>query len=622
MEFLAECRDYIQRAEASLLALETDPENDEEINAVFRAFHTIKGNSAFMNIAPVNELAHHAESLLSRIRDKEIRFSGKYANLALQTTDTLSVLLRSAEESLAGAHVTKPEQLDTLLALLANPEADTGADQDDADSEATLRLGDILVGVGFAEREEIEQAAADQGDDLLGETLVRSGIASPRQVAKALRTQQRMASADTAGESVVRVRTDRLDSLIDMVGELVIAHSMVAQDETVLSDVFHTLQKKVGHTGKLVKELQDLSMSMRMVPLKATFQKMTRLVRDVSRKSDKQVSLLTEGEETEIDRNMVDVLADPLVHMVRNAVDHGIEPPEVRERLGKPRVGTIRLSAFHAEGNVVVRIEDDGRGLDQAKLLEKAVARGLITPDAVLSESEVFGLIFRPGFSTADVVTDVSGRGVGMDVVRRNVESLGGHIDVRSQTGKNSVFSLHVPLTLAVTDGMLVKVGEQRYIIPTVNISMSFRPQPADLSTIANRGEMVFFHAQLLPILRLHRLFDVTGAIQDSVEGVLVIVEDAGTFSALLVDGDLGATTGRRKASWRGHRQSRGNRRRRHPRRRSRRAYPRYGRSYLPGPSCTARPARRGGGARRSEVIHSMLHSRPPHFTDIGGSTS
>jgi two-component system chemotaxis sensor kinase CheA len=336
------------------------------------------------------------------------------------------------------------------------------------------------------------------------------------------------------------VRTDRLDRLVDMVGELVIAQSMLSQDNTVHQPMHHNLLRKVTHAGKIVRELQDLAMSMRMVPLKGVFQKMARLVRDLAHKSGKTVEFISEGEETEIDRNMVDVLSDPLVHMIRNAIDHGIEPPEVRAARGKPVTGRIRLSAYHSSGNVVIELQDDGKGLNREKIIEKAITRGMIESDKNLTDNEAFQLIFLPGFSTCDQVTEISGRGVGMDVVRKGVEALHGRIDLSSEAGIGCTFFVRLPLTLAITDGMLVKVGGERYIIPTINIYLSFRPEPSALWTVSGKGEMVMLRDELMPIFRLHSLFGIKNAIMDPSAGLLVVIGEGKQRCALLVDELLG----------------------------------------------------------------------------------
>jgi two-component system chemotaxis sensor kinase CheA len=355
-------------------------------------------------------------------------------------------------------------------------------------------------------------------------------------VGQALRKQRSMAGSESVTETSVRVRTDRLDRLIEMVGELVIGHSMVAQDETVTSGSYLELQRKVNHTDKIVRQVQDLSMSMRMVQLKPTIGKIARLVRDLARRRETTINFIPIGEDTEIDRNMVDLINDPLVHLVRNAVDHGIEPPQERERNGKPKEGMLILKAYHSGGNIVVEISDDGRGLDRNKIIEKAISKGLIQPDQNMSDTEIVNLIFFPGFSTADKVTDISGRGVGLDVVKKAVETLRGRVDVSSEIGKGCTFSVRLPLTMAITDGMLVNVGNQRYILPTVNIDMSFRPNAEALSTIIGRGEVVVFKGKVLPIFRLHRLFNIKNAVEDPTRGLLIIIGEGNQRCALLVD--------------------------------------------------------------------------------------
>ncbi|GIX47029.1 MAG: hypothetical protein KatS3mg131_1240 [Candidatus Tectimicrobiota bacterium] len=553
-DFLVECREYIEQAEAALLALETDPEDPEALNTVFRAFHTIKGTAAFLGLQLVSELAHRAETLLSRMRDGEIRCTGGYADLALQAVDMLKALAQALQSALAGASASLPAGLEALLDLLAHPEA-AGISEEETSPPPSLpdlvprageqktravpRLGDILVAQQKVPRETVEQAVAQQGQEPLGVTLTRSGAAQLCDVAHALRLQRRLLQ-DGQQSATVRVRTDRLDRLIDMVGELVIAHSMVAQDHVVIHGKHHELLKKVAHVGKIVRELQDLSMAMRMVPLKSTFQKMARVARDVATRQGKAVQFVTEGEETEIDRTMVDVLNDPLVHMVRNAVDHGLEPPEERQRLGKPRTGTVRLAAYHAGSSVVVELQDDGRGLCREKILEKALARGLIASAQGLADHEVFSLIFAPGFSTAERVTEVSGRGVGMDVVKRHIEALRGRIDIASEPGRGTTFTIRLPLTLAITDGMLVRIGTQRYILPTMSIAVSFRPEPSALRTVVGQGELVLLRGELLPLLRLHRLFAIPEAEPDPTRGLLVVIQVHERRYALLVDELLG----------------------------------------------------------------------------------
>jgi two-component system, chemotaxis family, sensor kinase CheA len=540
IEFITESKDLLESAEAALLSLETDPENMDSVNTVFRAFHTIKGTSGFLGLSPITEFAHRAESLLGRVRDREIRFGGIYADLALRSADIIKELIGGAQDLVSGKESALPASYGEVMNQLADPVAAAAKIQETA-SDSVPRLGDILVAQGTVQREQIELIASEKGSEPLGLSLVKKEGIPLESVAGALRLQRQMSSSSAmAAESSLRVRMDRLDRLVDMVGELVIAQSMLSQDKTVHQAINHDLLRKVAHAGKIVRELQDLAMSMRMVPLKGVFQKMARLVRDLAYKSGKTIEFIGEGEETEIDRNMVDVLSDPLVHMIRNAIDHGIEPPDARVAQGKPLTGCIRLSAYHSSGNVVIELQDDGKGLNREKIIEKAAARGLIESDKSLTDSEVYRLIFLPGFSTCDQVSEISGRGVGMDVVRKGVEALHGRIDLSSEAGKGTTFFVRLPLTLAITDGMLVRVGSEKYIIPTINIHLSFRPEPSSLWTVSGRGEMVMLRGDLMPIIRLYRLFNIENAISNPADGLLVVLGEGGQRCALLVDELLG----------------------------------------------------------------------------------
>jgi two-component system chemotaxis sensor kinase CheA len=543
-EFITESIDLIQNAEEALLSLENDPDDIEAVGKVFRAFHTVKGTSGFLELKLIAELGHHAETLLSRVREGEIRYSGGYADLSLQALDTIKGLVAAVQRALAGEPLHKPSGYDELLAVLKNPEA-AGVSERPGAIEPP-RVGDILVAAGKIDREQIRQAMDAHPDAKLGEALVRAQAVKLADVGQALRTQSGMRIAQQqVVDASVRVSTQRLDRLIDMVGELVIAHSMVAQDALVGSSENHGLAKKVSHTTKIVRELQDISMSMRMVPLKASFSKMARLARDVARKLGKNVNFLTDGEDTEIDRNLVDIVNDPLVHMVRNAVDHGIETPEERRAAGKPEQGTVKISAFHSAGSVVVEISDDGKGVDREAVIAKAKERGLISDapdfnDRSLSDREVFNLLFEPGFSTAKVVTDVSGRGVGMDVVKRNIESLRGSVEIRSEKAKGSVFRMSLPLTLAIIDGMVIRVARETYVIPTISIIRSVKPSVQDVSSVFQKGEMLLLQGNLIPLYRLARIYNLSGAKEDLKEAIVVVVEDEDRHAGLVIDELIG----------------------------------------------------------------------------------
>jgi two-component system chemotaxis sensor kinase CheA len=546
-DWAVESLEALTAAEAALLALETVPSDAESIGVVFRAFHTIKGTAAFLGLDAVVELAHHAESLLSQVRDGGLAFTPACADLALRAADQLHDLVKGVQRALCGQPLELPAHYAELIRALSAAEmmpAEVAAAPRPAPGPGEVRLGDILVEAGALEREAVEMIAAIQGDEPLGVALVKNGAARVSDVAKALRTQKRLTEARTseaeATDSSVRVRTDRLNQLMDLVGELVVAQSMLAQDATVAGGGHHELARKVQQANKLVRELQGLSTAMRMVPLKPTFQKLARLVRDTARKVGKQVEFQTEGEETELDRNMVAAIADPLVHMVRNAIDHGLEPPGERLAAGKPATGTVRLAAYHQGGSMVLELSDDGRGMNREKIAAKAVARGLIESANGLSDAEVYRLIFEPGFSTAEQVTDVSGRGVGMDVVKRNIEALRGRVDITAEPGRGCTFTMRFPLTLAITEGMLVRVGGERYVVPTVHIYQNLRPEPPMLATVAGKGEVLLLHGEVIPLVRLHRVFGVLQAEADPTRATLVVVGDGSGRVALLVDEILG----------------------------------------------------------------------------------
>jgi two-component system chemotaxis sensor kinase CheA len=348
------------------------------------------------------------------------------------------------------------------------------------------------------------------------------------------------ANTDSSGANTtdekIKVSTARLDDLINMAGELVIAQLMVGEEAAQSSTSQYELNRKIAHQGKIVRRLQELSMSMRMVPIAGVFQKMTRLVRDLAQKSGKQVNLITFGEETELDRNVVDKISDPLVHMIRNSADHGIESPQDRKNAGKDVIGQIKLRAFHQAGNIVIQIEDDGKGLDKERIRKKAIDAGLIGADQSLTDDQIYRLIFHAGLSTAEKITAVSGRGVGMDVVKKNIELLRGKIDIASTYGKGTIFTIRLPLTLATIDGQVVRVGQNRYLIPINSIVATFRPKVEQLSSVNGRGELVMVRGQLLPLIRMNKLFNIDQVDYDPTESLLIIVEDDGKRCSLLVD--------------------------------------------------------------------------------------
>ena len=342
-----------------------------------------------------------------------------------------------------------------------------------------------------------------------------------------------------SGENeTVRVDRQRLDELINQIGELVIGASMVEQE--IASIAGGRGLESLSGLGKIVRDLQEMSLGLRMVPIAATFQKMNRVIRDVAKKVGKQINFVTSGDETELDKSVVDQISDPLVHMVRNAADHGVETPEDRIAAGKPAEGTVTLRAYQQGGNVYIELIDDGRGLNRKRILAKAVERGLIPADANLSDAEICNLIFLPGFSTAAAVTDVSGRGVGMDVVRRNVEALQGSVSVKSEEGKGSTITVRLPLTLAILDGLLVRLSDEVFVIPLLSVIESICVNANEIHNIVGVGEVISLRGEVVPLLRLHHALNIQGKEQGDEQGLLVIVEDQGRRLALRVDDLIG----------------------------------------------------------------------------------
>ena len=398
--------------------------------------------------------------------------------------------------------------------------------------EPYKRVGDILVEEGVVTPEQIAESLAKQKP--LGQILVEEKKASPQQVHQALQKQQQLKKNEVAS---IRVDTEKIDKLINLVGELVITQSMI----TDLSEKFTlaqlpVLQERITQLERNTREIQERVMSIRMMPIGSAFHRFPRLVRDLAGKSGKQIQLVMSGEETELDKTLIEAIGDPLTHLVRNSADHGLELPEERVAQGKPERGTIRLHAYHDGGNICIAVEDDGRGLNREKIIKKAVEKGIIADGSNMSDEAVYQLIFRPGFSTAETITDVSGRGVGMDVVKRNIEGLGGSVDIQSTMGKGSRLTLKLPLTLAIIDGMTVRVGQDNYIIPLIAVTESIRPKPNELQRIVGKGEVVNLRGEWVPVVKLYEAFALTPDFTDPSQALLVIVEADGRRLAVLVD--------------------------------------------------------------------------------------
>jgi two-component system, chemotaxis family, sensor kinase CheA len=532
-DFIAEGLEYIDEIEVNILNLEQDPGNRDYINAIFRPFHSVKGVASFLNLEEIRQLAHNLENLLDKARNEELKVTPPLIDLILDGTDVLKAMILRLKDEIANRPV-KPLSVDlaALTQRIRNAEKPSGTIDNP-------RLGEILVSGGVITTEELDEvldAVQKTPEKKIGKALIEGGKATPKQVSQALRTQ----GEKSADASTLRVDTRKLDDLIDMVGELVITQSMIQQDLSQQGNASKNLIRDISQFFRITSSLQRTSMRLRMIPIKQTFQRMSRLVRDLAKSSGKAVNVEVSGEETEIDRNMVDEIYNPLVHMVRNAVDHGLEPPEERLRAGKPERGLIHLSAYHRGGNIVIEISDDGRGLNRGKILDKALKNGIVSDIKDLTDQEAYQLILLPGLSTAEKITDVSGRGVGMDVVKQAVEKLRGKIEIDSRLGAGTKFSTSFPLTLAIIDGMLVQVGRETYIIPTTAIRKTLRPARSDYSRVAGKGEMLNVMGQLLPMIKLYELFDIEPEHREPWEGIVVVVEGETQSPCLLVDKIIG----------------------------------------------------------------------------------
>jgi two-component system, chemotaxis family, sensor kinase CheA len=511
VDFITEANEHIETAESALLELENQSD-DELINKIFRGFHTIKGMAGFLNLTDIGSLAHSAENLLDLARKGKLVLTGGNSDVVFESIDMLKKMLTALSQAVeSGQPIVNQTQLPALLEKLTA--AAEGRTPPAASNTPPVAL---------------DTPQAQEDDEKLD-----SLLEDKPDVKKAKSTSGALAQAS---EEKIKVSTTRLDNLINMTGELVIAQLMVGEEINTTGSFDHEMVRKVAHQGKIVRELQELSMSMRMVPVQGVFKKMARLARDLSRKAAKPVDFVTIGEETELDRTVVDKIADPLIHMVRNSVDHGIESAEDRVKAGKNATGRVELRAFHQAGNIVIEIEDDGKGLDKDRILKKAIDSGVVEPGQDISDEEVFKLVFHPGLSTAEKVTSVSGRGVGMDVVKKNIESLRGKIDISSTRGKGTIFTIRLPLTLAVIDGQIVCIGEHRYIIPINSIIRSLRPTAQQVSSVQGRGEMVLERGELMPLVRLYTLFGDVPTTEDPTEALVVVVEEDGRRCCLLVD--------------------------------------------------------------------------------------
>ncbi|MFI2992605.1 chemotaxis protein CheA [Klebsiella aerogenes] len=588
--FFDEADELLADMEQHLLELDPQAPDIEPLNAIFRAAHSIKGGAATFGFSVLQETTHLLENLLDGARREEMRLSTEIINLFLETKDIMQEQLDAYKTS----QQPDAESFDYIcqalrqLALEAQQQDAPAAAPVVAQPAPTAIAGGMRVSLTGLKANEIplmleelgnlgEVQDPQQTDNSLEVTLLTTAseedicavlcfVLEPEQIsfttppttaAKPLPTAEvvpppvaqpqpaaveppKAPRAKASESTSIRVAVEKVDQLINLVGELVITQSMLAQRSGDLDPVTHgDLLNSMSQLERNARDLQESVMSIRMMPMEYVFSRYPRLVRDLAGKLNKQVELTLQGSSTELDKSLIERIIDPLTHLVRNSLDHGIEDPQTRLAAGKSEVGNLILSAEHQGGNICIEVIDDGAGLNREKILAKAAAQGLAVNDS-MSDEEVGMLIFAPGFSTAEQVTDVSGRGVGMDVVKRNIQEMGGHVEIHSRAGKGTSIRILLPLTLAILDGMSVKVNEEVFILPLNAVMESLQPQAEDLHPMAGGERMLQVRGEYLPLVELYRVFDVAGAKTEATHGIVVILQSAGRRYALLVDQLIG----------------------------------------------------------------------------------
>ncbi|MBN3045212.1 chemotaxis protein CheA [Pectobacterium brasiliense] len=607
--FFDEADELLADMEQHLLLLDPSEPDTEQLNAIFRAAHSIKGGAGTFGFKVLQETTHLLENLLDGARRGEMRLSTDIINLFLETKD----IMQDQLDAYKTAQEPNAESFEYICQALRQLALESKADGDAAQPDASVATppsaspssngvgkGEMRIALTGLKSQEIPQMLEELGnlgtvkdphqtDTSVEVTLVtseseddisavlcfvlepeqisfKSAVASQPVVAEAVETLAVVEapvvvapvapSAPVAakpqaapengknkaktGDTSIRVAVEKVDQLINLVGELVITQSMLAQRSSELDPVAHgDLLNSMGQLERNARDLQESVMSIRMMPMEYVFSRFPRLVRDLAAKLDKQVELTLMGSSTELDKSLIERIIDPLTHLVRNSLDHGIESPDKRVAAGKSAVGNLTLSAEHQGGNICIEVIDDGAGLNRERILAKALSQGLAVNDS-MSDEEVGMLIFAPGFSTAEKVTDVSGRGVGMDVVKRNIQEMGGHVEIHFQAGKGTTIRILLPLTLAILDGMSVKVNNEVFILPLNAVMESLQPQSEDLYPLAGGERVLQVRGEYLPLVELFHIFDVDGAKTDATQGIVVILQSAGRRYALLVDQLIG----------------------------------------------------------------------------------
>ncbi|NWL80530.1 chemotaxis protein CheA [Pseudomonas taiwanensis] len=543
--FFEETEEHLASLELLLLGLDLQQPDAEELNGIFRAAHSIKGSAGMFGFDDLTAVTHELETLLDRIRSGQMALRADMVDLFLQARDVLMRLLDAHRRQCPDPNVPVEETVTRLRGLLdAAPTPDETADFgffDDAPGMPEAAADDDFGFFDDAPGTPVQENSDAFGlfDDAPG-TPALIAVEPPKPAPAAVPVASKPATGENESSSI-RVSVEKIDSLINLVGELVITQAMLGQLGGALDPSQHErIHQALAQLEHNTRDLQESVMSIRMLPISFIFSRFPRLVRDTSARLGKQVELVLQGEHTELDKGVIERLSDPLTHIVRNSIDHGIELPETRLAAGKPASGTVRLGAFHQGGSIVVQISDDGRGLDRERILAKAREKNLAVHDG-MSDTEVWQLIFMPGFSTAEVVTDLSGRGVGMDVVKRNIQAMGGRIDIDSAAGLGTRISIRLPLTLAILDGLIVAVARTHYVIPLTYIVESLQPKAADIRGLGGEeGAVIRVRGEYLPLLSLHDLLGEATPPLPAEQSIVVILEADGRHFALLVDDLVG----------------------------------------------------------------------------------
>lgn len=542
LTFIDEASQLLDDVEQCFLRLEDNPHDKETLERIFRLAHNLKGSAKAVGFDDVNKFCHEFENFLIAVKKGEVSVDAAIVSLLLNSADHIKTMINGLRDNFDARFDSSAILSEIAAARTRTPAAPTNSapqetgglqlfDETPAPSAENNQWEEEQSSTPETEQEpaqvEEEPAHHDASDAPV--------IPLHAQTSDASYDAQKKATSGTAHvDDNIRVSLGRLERLIDAVGEMVILQSVIQQ--MVAESSSPSLRRTTHQMSKVIKEIQDMSMSLRMVKLKPVFQKMNRIVRDTSAILSKDVRLVTSGDETEVDKTVFEKIGDPLVHLIRNAVDHGLENSEDRTAAGKNAEGIIHLRAFHQGGKLVLEIEDDGRGIDGEKLRQIAVQKGLISPDRKLSESEARELVFLPGFSSKKEVTDVSGRGVGMDVVKTNLQELGGSINILSEIGKGTTFRIELPLTLAIIDGMIVRAGTERFIVPLSHVHETVRLDKNGLQHSSGLGEVLFLREENVPLYRLGRIMGVKRQTEQEQETCAIVVRTKKNVFCIAID--------------------------------------------------------------------------------------